>query len=267
MKASVVISYYKNLPNLALILQALNQQAARGYFEVLISEDDDATETVEFLQHWKTIAKFPILHISQRDDGFRKCRALNKAVEAANSDLIIFIDGDCIPHPQFVQQYINNKKPGRVMYGRRAMLSEKISQQLWSTNKLDILNPVNLLATGCKRVEEALFLPFLPQQFKTKHKDRLLGCNMAINKKELLGINGFDEDYIAAGAGEDSDIEWRLEALKDVSFYSMKFQAIVYHIFHPLRFTPAMERLNYDILHHKMQDGFFACKNGLQKLP
>lgn len=267
MQASVVISYYKNLSNLALILQALNRQTAGGNFEAIISEDDDAAQTIEFLHHWKKTAQFPILHVSQTDDGFRKCKALNKAVETANSDLIIFIDGDCIPHPQFVQEYINHKKTGRVMYGRRAMLSEKISQQLLSTSKLEILNPINLVGTGCKRVEEALYLPFVPQQFKTKHKDRLLGCNMAINKEELLRINGFDEDYIAAGAGEDSDIEWRLEALKNVSFYSMKFQAIVYHIFHPLRFTPAMETKNYEILQRKIKDGFFACKNGLQKLP
>ncbi len=267
MQASVVISYYKNLPNLALILQALNQQTARGNFEAIISEDDAAAETIELLHHWKMTAQFPILHVSQPDDGFRKCKALNNAVKAAGSDLMIFIDGDCIPHPKFVEQYIQAKKPGRVMYGRRAMLSEKISQQLWLTKKLEMLNPVSLVATGSKRVEEALYLPFVPQKFKIKNKDRLLGCNMAINKKDLMAINGFDEDYIAAGAGEDSDLEWRLEALENISFYSMKFQAIVYHIYHPLRFTPAMERLNYDILQQKIQAGFYACKNGLQKLP
>lgn len=267
MQASVVISYYKNLTNLALILQALNRQTARGKFEAIISEDDDASETIEFLKHWEKTAHFTLLHLSQADEGFQKCKALNKAVEAANSDLIIFIDGDCIPHAKFVQEYLQNKKPGRVMYGRRAMLSEKISQQLWSTNKLEMLNPIHLVATGCKRVEEGLYLPFVPQQFKIKNKDRLLGCNMAINKKELVAINGFDEDYIAAGAGEDSDVEWRLEALGNMTFYSMKFQAIVYHIYHPLRFTPAMEKLNYDVLHRKMQEGFYACKNGLQKLP
>lgn len=267
MQASVIISYYKNLPNLALILQALNQQTARGKFEAIVSEDDDAAETVEFLHKWKKTAHFTILHVSHADKGFRKCKILNEAVKAANSDLLIFIDGDCIPHPQFVHEYLNNQQPGRVMYGRRAMLSEKISQQLWSDNNLSVLHPRNLFATGCKRAEEALYLPFVPQKFKTKLKDRLLGCNMGINKKELLRINGFDEDYTAAGAGEDSDIEWRLEALKDVTFYSMKFQAIVYHLYHPLRFTPAMEEKNYEILQRKIEDGFFACKNGLQKIP
>ncbi len=267
MQASLVISYYKNLPNLELILQALNGQSAKGKFEAIISEDDDAAATVEFIERWRTTANYPILHVTQADKGFRKCKALNMAVNAATSNLLIFIDGDCIPHPHFVKQYINEKTAGRVMYGRRAMLSEEISQQLFTTKNLDILHPVNLVYTKCKRVEEALYLPFVPQQFKTKTADRLLGCNMGINKNELLAINGFDEDYIAAGAGEDSDIEWRLEALKNVSFHSMKFQAIVYHIYHPLRFTPAMEKKNYDLLNAKIEAGFYACKNGLQKLP
>lgn len=267
MQASVIISYYKNLPNLALILQALNRQAAVGSFEAILSEDDDAGQTVAFLQEWRAKSTFPILHVSQPDAGFRKCRALNNAVRAASSDLLIFIDGDCIPHPQFVAEYIKAKAPGRVLYGRRAMLSQPISERLLLKKNLDALTPTKLLSTGCKRVEEALYLPWLPQQFKTKTADRLLGCNMGINKKELLAINGFDEDYVAAGAGEDSDVEWRLQALRDVSFHSMKFQAIVYHIYHPLRFTAAMELANYDLLHAKIKAGFYVCKNGLEKLP
>jgi len=45
---------------------------------------------------------------------------------------------------------------------------------------------------------------------------------MGISKSDLIAINGFDEDYIAPGGGEDSDIEWRLQALGSVQFYSMK---------------------------------------------
>ena len=44
MQASVIISYYKNLPNLELVLLALEKQTAREDFEVIVSEDDDAPE-------------------------------------------------------------------------------------------------------------------------------------------------------------------------------------------------------------------------------
>jgi len=109
-------------------------------------------------------------------------------------------------------------------------------------------------------------MPFVPQRFKSKTSGILLGCNMGIAKKDLIAINGFDEDYTAAGGGEDSDIEWRLKALGNISFYSMKFSAIVYHLYHPERFSKAMELKNEEFMAKKIQLGFFKCKNGIQKL-
>ena len=45
MQASVVISYYKNIANLEILLLALKNQSSKNTFEVIISEDDDAIET------------------------------------------------------------------------------------------------------------------------------------------------------------------------------------------------------------------------------
>jgi len=266
MQASVVISYYKNIANLDLILLALNKQTAKGTFEVIIAEDDNAIETVNFINSKKHAFSFPLIHLWQKDDGFRKCKVLNKAIEASTTDFIIFIDGDCIPHRQLVKHYIQAKKTGRVLYGRRVMLSEKISRQLLHKKDLSILSFFKLLFRGCKRIEEGLYLPIVPQIFIRKASGRLLGCNMGICKKELMAINGFDEDYTAPGGGEDSDIEWRLQSLGTVSFYSIKFKAIVYHIYHPERFTKLMEIKNNTILENKIHQGFIVCKNGLKKL-
>ncbi|HTH54538.1 MAG TPA: glycosyltransferase [Cyclobacteriaceae bacterium] len=265
MKASIVISYYKNIPNLELILFGLSNQSARGAFEVIVSEDDDAKETVDFLNIVKQKVPFPIIHLSQKDEGFLKCKALNKAIEASTSDFLIFLDGDCIPHPHLVKEYIETKRPGRAQYGRRVMLSEKISKDLLSRKSLNVLNFFNLVRCGCKRVEEGLYLTFVPQALKKKSTGLLLGCNMGISKSDLVAINGFDEDYVAPGGGEDSDVEWRLSALGTVSFYSMKFRSIVYHIHHQERFSKNQELKNEGILARKMQEGFFRCKNGLKK--
>jgi GT2 family glycosyltransferase len=266
-QASVVISFYKNLQNLEIILLALNNQSAKGAFEVIISEDDDAKETIDFISDQKSRLAFPILHISQPDIGFRKCKALNNAVIAAATDFIIFIDGDCVPHKRLVEEYIEAKKAGRVLYGRRVMLSEKCSSEIVKARNLDSLNFFNLVITGCKRVEEGLYLKVIPEAFKRKKSGRLLGCNMGILKPDLVTINGFDEDYTAPGGGEDTDIEWRLQALGSISFYSMKYRAIVYHIYHQERFTTAMEIKTHKIVEKKMQEGLVACRNGLKKLP
>jgi glycosyltransferase involved in cell wall biosynthesis len=265
-EVSVVISYYKNLQNLEMILLALNNQTAKGSFEVIVSEDDDAKETRSFVDQQRPILSFPLLHVSQADKGFRKCKALNNAVLTATTDFIIFIDGDCVPHKKLVEEYSKARQPGRVLYGRRVMLSEGISSRLLQNKKLSSLNFFNLVITGCKRIEEGLYLKIIPQYFKKKHFGRLLGCNMGISKADLMAINGFDEDYIAPGGGEDTDIEWRLQALKTINFYSMKYRAIAYHIYHKERFSAAMEIETRKIVDLKIQQGFFICKNGIEKL-
>ena len=47
MQASVVISYYKNIANLEILLLALKNQSSKNIFEVIISEDDDSYQ-IEF---------------------------------------------------------------------------------------------------------------------------------------------------------------------------------------------------------------------------
>ncbi len=266
MQASVVISYYKNIANLEILLLALKNQSSKNTFEVIISEDDDALSTKNFISQQQSLLPFPLIHVFQSDKGFRKCQALNRAIAASSTDFIIFLDGDCVPHQHFIKQYLSEKKSGRVLYGRRVMLSDRISSILIQNKSFADLTILNLLLKGCKRVEEGLYMPFIPQSFKQKKAGRLLGCNMGIFKKDLLLINGFDEDYIFAGGGEDSDVEWRLEALKNLTFYSMKFSAIVYHLYHVDRFTPEMEQKNNVILENKINQNDFFCNNGIRKI-
>lgn len=265
MQASVIISYYKNIPNLELMLRALNRQSAIGNFEVIVSEDDDSPETISFLQTLRPSMRFPIVHLSQEDMGFRKCKALNNAVRASSTDFLVFLDGDCVPHPELVMEYIRKKAEGRVLYGRRVMLTESITQKVLSSKSFRALNLVQLVLAGCKRVEEGLYFTSIPASWKEKESGILLGCNMAMSKADLVSINGFDEDYTSPGGGEDSDLEWRLMARGGVKFFSMRFKAIVYHLYHPERFSGEMEKRNNEILNSKIAQGHFFCKNGLTK--
>ena len=145
-------------------------------------------------------------------------------------------------------------------------LSEKFSLQLLNKKNIGRLNILQFLLFGCSRIEEGFYLPSIPQKYIEKKEGRLLGCNMGIYKDDLIAINGFDEDYNFPGGGEDSDIEWRLEKLNNISFYSMKFKAIVYHIWHEERFTKEAGEKSYHALMNKIKQGFYVCKNGIKKL-
>jgi hypothetical protein len=48
----------------------------------------------------------------------------------AKGDLLVFIDGDCVPHKHFIKAYINNFEEDVMLKGRRVMLSERLTLML-----------------------------------------------------------------------------------------------------------------------------------------
>lgn len=53
-----------------------------------------------------------------------------RVVLASQSDYLVFIDGDCIPHRQFLEEHLAFRKSGQVMCGRRVLLTAKVSDKL-----------------------------------------------------------------------------------------------------------------------------------------
>jgi GT2 family glycosyltransferase len=263
--ASVIISYYKNLPALELILLSLNNQITEVSFEVILSEDDTNNTTVEFINQISPLLKYPITHISLEDKGFNKCICLNRSIKTAKSEFLIFIDGDCIPHKKFIASYVKHIKTNTVLYGRRVMLSKAISDKILQLKSYKMIHLFNLIRYRCKRIEEGIYSPLHNKLSGKKYSGILLGCNMGINKKDIISINGFDEDYNFPGGGEDSDIEWRLKKRGNIEFVSLRHLSIIYHLWHVQRFDREQEIKSTSFMNQKIKDGIFFCKNGLQK--
>ena len=259
-KVSLVVAYYKNIPVLDLIFRALTNQSC-GDFEVIVAEDDCSVETGEFIQARAPELPFPVKHIyQQKDDGFRKNEMLNRAISVAEADLMVFLDGDCIPHRHFIKEYLNNAAEGVALFGRRVMLSQSLTQKLIQTKDLGLLSLSNLLFSGTGRLRDALYLPFINR----KKKEGIWGCNWGILRKHLIEVNGFDEDYVRAGVGEDVDIEWRLLS-KGLQVKSMKHKAIVYHTYHTPNYSQDEVNINYRLMEEKQRAGNLYCLNGLAK--
>lgn len=262
MRLTVIISYYKVLDNLRLILKALSLQSSRE-FEVIVSEDDYNEETIRYFQEHRALYFFTIRHVHQSADlGFRKNEMLNKSLRECKTELVAFIDGDCIPHRHFVKAYIRHIQLGSFFAGRAVMLGEKISAEILSTGKLDKLNFFSLITTDSHKVKEAIYNPFFPMAYKTRG---LSGRNWGIHKNHLLDINGFDEDYTNAGVGEDVDIEWRLMA-SGIRRVSIKNRAIVFHLYHPRGYGQEGVQANYRMLEQKKKLNHLRCLHGIENL-
>lgn len=257
---TIIISYYKAIDNLRLILKALNAQSVGG-FEVIISEDDNNSSTVKFVADNKDSYCFPIIHLNQEtDNGFRKNSMLNKSINTSNSNKLVFIDGDCIPHKHFAREYIRHIDDDHFLIGRSVMLSEKASELLLKDESLDLLNLAKLSSFGSTNLKDGIYFPYFPLIFKLRG---IIGRNWGVSKKSLIAINGFDEDYILAGVGEDTDVEWRLKGL-GLNGKSIKNKAIVYHIYHPRNYSEADVKKNIRLLEQKQLAGNIRCLNGLQ---
>ncbi len=242
--ASVIISVYNRFDYLELLLAGFERQTFKQ-FEVIIADDGSGNEFINKLKNISDSFSFPILHLWQEDKGFRKNKILNKSITASTADYLIFIDGDCIPHREFVKEHLNHKMKNVCYTGRRVNLSEKFTKQLspvlvkegyLEKNNLKMI--IDGLFGESFYVEKGFYVrnKFL-RNFLNKKTRGLLGCNFSIHKEELLNINGFDERYEAPSIGEDSDIQYRLE-LNGIKIKSLNNIAVQYHLFHKLQDRP-----------------------------
>lgn len=236
--ASVIVSFYNNAKSLACIINALENQ--KENFEIIIADDGSKEENVAQVKQLISSADKPIIHVWQKDIGFRKNRILNKAVGHSSSNYLIFIDGDCIPQRHFVADHLANKEPNSILNGRRVDLATQFKENLYncsspdkffSDNKLKIFG-LYLLGHG-KNVEKGIRIthPFLHKRLNMKSKG-IVGCNFSLHKDDFLSVNGFDNRYDIPSIGEDTDIEYRL-VQQGKTIKNLFYQAVVLHIIHP----------------------------------
>lgn len=256
---SIVIAVYKRLDFLELVLLSLRAQHYTD-FEVIIAEDARDQTTAEFVIAQRNKCKFPLLHVSHADQGFRKTTILNEAVYVSEGDKLVFIDGDCILHPDFLGVYAESIKPGYFYYARRTRLSQAFTEKLIKTKDIGKITLINLFLTRSKYLGLAIYLPF--SIGKNKQSRQIWGCNWGVSKASLFSVNGFDEDYNEACAGEDLDIDWRLKAL-GLKIKSLKNRAIEYHLEHKANYNPEVQLRMEALMAEKIKAGNYVCLNGL----
>lgn len=219
MKVSVIIAFYNNIDWLKMILAALNRQTFSD-FEVVIADDGSKQTVVDEIGKIKNTYSFPVLHIWHEDKGWRKNIILNRAIVDSVGEYFIFLDGDCIPHKKFVEEHYANRREGVVIAGRRAQLTREITDKL----TLDVVSGKHFERKICRslllagilgkesHVENSVRITnkWLRKWFVKEKTAGIIGCNFSLFKADILKVNGFDERFVSAGTGEDTDLEARL---------------------------------------------------------
>lgn len=255
---AVIISTYNSPDYLRRVLEGYRTQS-RYPDELIVADDGSTDETALVVREFSSGAPFKVQHIWHEDLGFRLAEIRNKAIAAATADYIVFSDGDCIPHPCFIEDHGRAMRSGCFVTGKRMLLRKGLSQNFLWKGTLDAL-------LSCLRGELTGWHHLMRFPWLIRHRrgfKGLRGCNIAMFRSDLLEINGFNEQIVGWGR-EDSELVVRLLTLGRKR-RELPFSALVFHLWHPENSRGNLAE-NDRLLKDAVASGVFRCTCGIVKL-
>lgn len=224
---TLVINTSGQAPQLRAILAAVFAGSELPA-QVVIAEDGVDSATAAVVAEVSPSAPCPVVHRSQEKRGFRRSSILNAAIAASSGDYLVFLDGDCIPHRDFIADHRRVARPGFFVQGRRAFVREAAVPGCL-TGKF---SPLRLFLKGALHgVMKGVRFPF-PLVCEDADLHGVLGCNLGIHRTDLSAVNGYDESFVGWGK-EDSDLAARLYHLGRRRRV-VRNHAVIYHLDHPV---------------------------------
>ena len=270
MKLSVVITTYNAEEWLRKVLYGYSVQTDLD-FELVIADDGSSVATKKVLKEFSSKFKYPIIHVWQPDEGFQKCKILNKAILKTNSDYSIFTDGDCIPRKDFVEKHLKNKEKGYFLSGgyfKLPMFTSNSISPLEIENgdcfsiKWLINNGVEKSFKLSKLIENKWVCQFL--NWVTPTKKTFNGHNTSCFKTDLLAVNGFNEEMQYGGL--DREVGERLFNL-GIQAKQIRYSAICLHLDHERGYFSQEEwNKNLALRTYNSKHNVIKIKNGIEKL-
>lgn len=232
---SVIISTYNSPEKLELVLYGYQAQTFSN-FEILIADDGSGEETAKCIQRFRSQG-LPIKHIWHEDQGFRKNKIVNRALEASEGKYCIFTDGDCIPRADFIASHRRLRRPKQFLAaGSHISIPETLHPEIRKSDITsgDIFLPNWIVQRGYRSryhlrlTAEPWVQPVL--NFVTHRPRVFTGNGSSVWKEDAFAVNGFDET-IAYGGG-DREFGLRL-ANHGIRALMCKYSLISLHLDHP----------------------------------
>lgn len=271
MKQSVIVSTYNQPAWLEKVLHGYQQQQFPE-FEMVIADDGSGDETRKLIDGFRKIARYPIQHVWQEDEGFQKSRILNNATVAATGDYLVYSDGDCIPRPDFMGLHAAMARPGYFLSGGYCKLPMELSRQL-SIEDIESGRAFNLgflrshgltgfsskFKIGLPRALAPLMDAIIPTKASWN------GHNASGWKEDILAANGYNEEM--QYGGQDRELGERL-ANAGIRSHRIRHRAIVLHLDHKRGYkTPETMAKNQAIRDEVIATRSVWCPYGIHKRP
>lgn len=186
MTASVVIAYYRGLPDLDVQLRALTRQDYDGAFDVVVSDNEGSEQLDAYLARHPAREVLALRRVDSSDVA-GTTHARNVGTRAAVYDFIVYCDQDDAVHPGWLRAMVEAGREGHLVGGplERETLNDPVVAA-WR----ELPEPSEAFVMG----------RFLPITF---------GCNLGIRRDVFDAVGGWDESYPTAA----SDVEfcWRVQ--------------------------------------------------------
>jgi glycosyltransferase involved in cell wall biosynthesis len=232
----VVFTTYNRPHDLERVLAGYARQSWRR-FEIVIADDGSGDATRECIVRARDRWDLDIRHVWHEDIGFRKCLILTRAIVETRADYLIFTDGDCIPHPEFVAGHVALARPGHftsggcVRLGATAtrsigpedVLAGRVFDSRWLQQRGE--SPINLRKLALSAEPWRAVMNSI-----TTTRPTWNGHNSSTWREEVLAVNGFDERL--GYGGLDREFGERLErcGMKGIQ---ARYSLICLHLDHP----------------------------------
>lgn len=162
------------------IVKCLEQDYSSGRLEIIVVDDGSVDKTAQ------VVKEYPVKYLYQENAGPAKAR--NLGFQNSRSEIIFFIDADCIPRSDWVS----------------GLLKHYTEETVGGCGgSYALLNPDSMLA-------RCIHQEILYRHSRIPKECRFLGSyNVSFRKKVLVETGGFNEDYKIA-SGEDIDLSYKI---------------------------------------------------------
>lgn len=208
---TVVIPIYNRVNLLDNVLAGLAAQKTVSRFDVIVVDDGSEEDVSVIVDGWKgTLA---ISLVAQDRKGRGAGRARNLGATKAVGDVLMFLDADCIPSPNYLEEHLDRHRRASnvVVTASRRHVDDQVSRDdvesfdelLRSTGVDDPsgIEPDDWRATVFRRSRD---LTIGSMGFRG-----VLSGLMSIRRDRFDAVGGFDHRFDRWG-GEDTELGWRL---------------------------------------------------------
>lgn len=234
---SLCITAYNNSFDVIRVLMSVVPQQHKIAQVVVCDDGSSVTHASRIKSCLHSCIDVPFDYVWHQDLGWRLAAIRNKGISRATGEYIIFVDGDCILHPRFIDDYVALRRRGEFVIGQRIHVknayrelpfSPKRSERLrfllrrrFLKSRFAFRNPLErgTLVTDMRNLRSPLPISGIG-----------LGCNHGFWKSDSLAVAGYDEQFTYWGP-EDSDFAFRMIAT-GISARILKSRCLVYHLDH-----------------------------------